>query len=193
MAKTTFKVRKNQWNYFNQECKVASMRRDDFLNRVLPGEIALLAALPPCDEEGEAWLRKTWIDHWSTKDTALTTVPLALSDEVLVSLSATCEAKRVPRDAFFDAALAYLTARLYEAVVVIKNPRTDKDIAGQLVDIHMGGEEDLSEADRDRFSLDAVNEWKDGRYLIPLADNFYKTRLSYDKARVDQERSILEW
>lgn len=192
MSKTTMRVRQKKWDFFNRECKAASLRRDDFLDRSLPGEIALFDQIDPCDETGELWLKQTWVHHWSGSDTDLQPVPLLLSDGVIKKLNSVCAKKAVPRDAFFDCALAFLSERLYEAVVVIKNPRTNKDLVSQLGDVYNDPRDELTEADRSRFITETVEEWRAHRDLALLKDDFYKTRLSYNKSKVDTEKELLQ-
>lgn len=186
--KTTFKVRKSLWDLFAKECKAASLRRDDLLNRALPGEIAQLEAIPACDDEGERWLKNTWLDHCISADDSLQTVPLILNPEVLTRMNAACDAKRVTRDAFLDCALTFLTTRLDEAVIVIKNPRTTDDIAHQLVDVLRDA--DGSSKDRDRWLLDRVGGWGKQRSFVAMDADYCRNRLSYDKGRVDSERLL---
>lgn len=191
MSKTTMKVRKKQWDFFNRECKAASLRRDDFLDRSLPGEIALLNKIPACDEVGALWLKHAWVRHWSSSDTDLQPVPLLLSDDVINKLNSVCAKKAVPRDAFFDCALAFLSARLYEAVIVIKDPRTNADLISQLSRVYNDPRDELTIADRERFVAETVEEWQARRDLVPFTDDFYRTRLSYDEAKVDAEKMRL--
>lgn len=192
MAKTTVKVRARKWELFNRECKAASMRRDDFLNRALPAEIALLGKIAACDEVGEKWLKRNWLDRNGREDSDIQPVSLMLSDDVLHALNGICMEKRVPRDAFIDSALSYLTARLYEAAVVIKNPRNTQDLVGRVADVLNDPREELDDRTRDQFLLEAINEWADERELHPFSDNFYAQNLSFDQSRVSEERMILE-
>lgn len=168
------------------------MRRDDFLDRVLPGEITLLKKIAPCDIEGERWLKKTWIDHGCSKDTELRPVPILMSNAVIEQLNTVCMEKRVPRDAFIDCALSFFIERLYEAVIVIKNPRTTRDLVGQIADVLNDSREEVGNAEQQRFIAETVQEWWGRRNLEPLSDDFYKMRLSFDAARVTEEQAMLE-
>ena len=168
------------------------MRRDDFLNRVLPAEIALLGKIDACDEAGEKWLKRNWLDRNDRGDSELQATSLMLSDDVLNALNAMCIEKRVPRDAFIDSALTYLTERLYEAAVVIKNPRNTRDLVGRVADVLNDPREEIDDRTRDQFVLETVNEWAEERQLHPFSDNFYSQNLSFDQARVSEERMMLE-
>jgi len=183
--KTTVKVRKSLWELFSKECKVASLRRDDLLNRTLPGEIAQLEAISGCDDEGERWLKNTWLDHCISANDVLQAAPLILSPDVLERMNAACEIKRVPRDAFIDCALSFLTTRLYEAVLVIKNPRTTLDIAHQLIEV-LSDEDYSSEATH--WLRQTAEGWCENRNFAAMDADYYRSRLSYDKARVETER-----
>ena len=184
--KTTIKVRRSLWELFSKECKAASLRRDDLLNRTLPGEIAQLEAIPACDDDGERWLKNTWLDHCISDNDVLQTAPLILTPDVLERMNAVCEAKRVPRDAFLDCALEFLTTRLYEAVIVIKDPRTSKDLVSQVIPTL--ADPDPSPEERGLWLQETVEEWGDKRSFVAMDADYYRRRLSYDKARVDTER-----
>jgi len=190
MPKTTIKARKKRWELFVRECRAASLRRDDLLNRTLPGEITLLEAIPPCDEEGARWLKKTWVEHWESTDRELQSVPLTLSDEVIAKLNVACNEKMVPRDAFVDCALRFLTTRLYEAVVVIKTPRTFNDLASRIASALQ--DEEAPDRDRHRFIVEYAEEWAKERQLFSWDQNFYQRMLSYNAERVSQETSLLD-
>ena len=192
MPKTTIKVRTKRWELFNRECKAASMRRDDFLDRTLPGEILMLQGIPACDAEGERWLKKTWVDHGSNSDTELHPVPILLSDTVIAQLNAACIEKRVPRDAFIDCALNFLIERIYESVVVIKNPRTTKDLVSRIANVLNDPRDEIEEQDRQGHITETLNEWSVSRNLASFSDDFYKIRLSFNAARVDQEKNMFE-
>lgn len=192
MAKTTLKVRTKTWDIFNRECKAASLRRDDFLSRVLPGEIEFLKKIAPCDGEGERWLKRNWIDHGSSDDTEMRPIPILLSDEVLEAMNSACEEKKVPRDAFFDCALRYFVQRLYEAVVVIKNPRTSRDLVSQIAYQFNDKREEITEKDAEAFIVDTVKEWANPRRLEYFSDNYYQHNLSIDTAKVQEHNFLLE-
>lgn len=168
------------------------MRRDDFLNRVLPAEISVMGQIAPCDGVGEKWLKRNWLDRNGREDSDLQPVSLMLSDEVLNTLNGVCIEKRVPRDAFIDSALTYLTERLYEAALVIKNPRNTRDLVGRVADVLNDPREEIDDRTRNQFVLEAVNEWADERQLHPFSDDFYGQNLSFDQSRVSEERMIME-
>lgn len=192
MHKTTFKVRKQKWELFNQECKAASIRRDDFLNRALTAEIDILESIPACDSEGAHWLKKTWVEHGPRNDRELLPVPVLLSSEVIARLNAVCSMKGVPRDAFFDCALTFFTERLYESVIVIKNPRTTKDLVSQVASIANDPNDELTDSDRRRFLADTCQEWWAHHDLVSMRDDYYKERVSFDKGRTEHEKALLE-
>ena len=190
MPKTTLRVQKNRWDFFQLECQACNFRRDTYLNRVLPGEIALLEEIPACDEEGFQWLKKTW----HGKDGPLRNeetihVAITLDQEVIDRLNTTCEIKRVPRDAFFHCFLEFITTRLYQAAVVIKDPRTTKDVASDIADVM--SDDDINERDRNSFLLEVAQKLYDHKQLAVLHHNYYSGMLSYDKQRVDSENFLL--
>lgn len=191
MPKTTFKIRVKLWELFNRECQAMSIRRDNFLNNALHGEIALFAQIKPCDSDGERWVKKMWVEHGDSKDCELRLAPVLLSDEVIEQINTTCLAKRVPRDAFMDCALTFLVQRLYEPALVIKNPRTTKDVSAQIAQVLNDDHED---ADRERLVSEVAQEFLDSRKtkLLDPGYDIYKDRLSFDADRVAQEKLMLE-
>ena len=192
MAKTTLKVRAKAWDFFNRECKAASLRRDDFLDRALPGEIDLLKKIAPCDGEGERWLKRNWVDQGGSGDTELRPIPILLSVGVLDAMNNVCEEKKIPRDAFFDCALRYFVERLYEAVVVIKNPRTGRDLVSKIADQINDRREEITKKDEEAFVVETVNEWADTRKLEYFSDDYYQSNLSIDAAKVQEHNNLLE-
>jgi hypothetical protein len=192
MPKTTISVRVKQWDFFNKECKAASLRRNDFLDRVLPGEIAMLQRIPACNEDGSKWLKRHWIGNTNPKDFQIEQVPILLSETVLESLNSTCVEKKVPRDAFLDCVLCFLTERLLEAVVVIKNPRTDRDLVSKIAFQMNDEREELTDKDRKEIILKTIEEHANLNAWEKFADNFYQERLSFDTARVEKDSLWME-
>lgn len=195
MPKTTFRVRKKRWDLFTAECKAASLRRDDLLDRVLPEELQQLGAIAACDAAGAHWVRANWVTAWALDDAELQPIPVMLCDDVLKQLNATCADKGVPRDAFFDCVLTYLTQRLYEAVIVIKRPRVTRDLVSRMHDVlheqAVDGYEPTN-SEQQQWIVDEVEEWDKGRNLAALSDSFYSDRLSYSEERIRTEREMLE-
>ena len=148
--------------------------------------------MTPCDAEGERWLKKTWIDHGSSRDTELQAVPIQLSEEVIKQLKYVCIEKRVPRDAFLDCALRFFSARLYEAAIVIKTPRTKRDLGSQVIFVLNQPGDELEDSERQRAASEVVQEWFDCRDTEPFQDDFYEMHLSFNSTRVSEERALLE-
>jgi hypothetical protein len=186
MAKTTVKVRKKQWAMFNGECQAASLRRDDFLSRLLPGEISMLDAIPACDSAGEQWLKRNWLGWRGSRDTELVAVPILLDDQVLKSMTSVCIEKKIPRDAFFDCVL------YYDAANVIKDLRSFKDLAARLVYQKNQEYDGISERERSEFIIEELDEWSKGMDLDCFKEDYYKDRLSFDEARVERQNNLLE-
>ena len=190
MSKTTFRFRRERWDYLNRECKAMSLRRDDLLNRLLPAEIAILASIPPCDTIGARWLKDRWVTMWSSSDFELMTAPVLLDSEVVQSLNATCAAKRIPRDAFLDCFLHFLTGRLVDTALVLKDPRTQHDLGAQVAEIMT--DEDNSDREVKDDLFDTASQWMKKRELWAWNKGFYAMQLSYGAARMEQERLRLE-
>lgn len=190
MPKTTFKVRAKLWEYFNRECKAISLRRDDLIDRVLPGELSLLETIPPCDAVGSKWVKDRWITMWSASDVEMATAPVMLSELVLSRLNQTCIEKNIPRDAFFDCFLEYLTGRFVDPALVIKDPRTERDLGSQVAALMT--DDELGEREIQRELFDVASGWMEGRKVLVWSTSLYQERLSYSAERVETERLMLE-
>jgi hypothetical protein len=190
MPKTRFKVRAKQWDYFNRECKVMSLRRDDLIDRLLPGELSLLETMPPCDPVGSKWVKDRWTTMWNVTDVEMVNAPVMLSDSVLIQLNQTCMNKNIPRDAFFDCFVEYLTGRLIEPALVIKDPRTGRDLGSQVAALMM--DDDLSDMDIQRELFAVASDWIKTRNVSAWISPLYQERLSYSVERVETDRLILE-
>jgi len=186
MPKTTFRANKTRWDYFNKECQACNWRRDQAVNRLLPGEIALLEQIPASDDAGFHWLKNNWLgDGGQLTGEDTVHVAVTLDKEVLDRLNTACESKRVPRDAFFHCFLQFITTRLYEAAVVMKDPRTTKDVASAIADIMSNDE--YSNRDRKDFVFEVAEQLFNSRQLGILSSDYYSQMLSYDQARIDRE------
>jgi len=197
MAKTTFRVHTERWKLFNKECKVSFLRRDAYLNHVLPGEIRILEKLPPNGEDAQQWLKNRWFgNHGLLRSDETDFAPVTLDKPVIESLSQVCDERRIPRDAFFHCALMYLTERLYEPAVVIKDPRTSKDIFGQLAEIcHTAQDEEESEQAEDQIWSDMKDAFVDisstvrKRNLEPLRPDYYQRELSFPPEKLAEAKA----
>ena len=190
MPKTRFKVRAKQWDYFNRECKVMSLRRDDLIDRLLPGELSLLEAIAPCDTVGSRWLKDRWVTMWRVTDAEMMNASVMLSESVLDRLNQACADKSVPRDAFFDCFIEYLTGRLVDPALVIKEPRSERDLESQVAAVMMDDELGDTDIQRELFSI--ASEWKKTRNVANWTPSFYQDRLSYSVEEVETERLMLE-
>jgi len=93
------------------------LRRDAYLNKVLPGEIALVERLPLNSEFAQSHARKLLTDTRQK-------VALRLDSKIITRLNKVCEAKRIPRDAFFESLLRHIVKNLHYAANVLENPRS---------------------------------------------------------------------
>ncbi len=191
MPRTTIRVRNKPWEYFQKECQALFLRRDAYLNHVLPGELSILEDMPPCDEAGRSWLKQSWMGKGGLlRDKETTPVAVTLDQDVLARLNKACDDKCVPRDAFFNCVLDFITTRLYEPAVVIKNPRTGKDVASQLADLLTDEEMNENEV---RFHLfEIAKEWGNARNITRLRRDYYRYQLYYNEARVNDEKEFLD-
>ena len=167
-----------------------SLRRDGLLNRLLPSEIAILEGIPPCDSVGTRWLKDRWVTMWGASDLDLTSVPVALSEDVVSKLNTVCTSKGIPRDAFLDCFLEFLSGRLVDPALVIKDPRTERDLASQIAEIVT--DDEMDDSDARAYLLDIAVGWMKGRNLTAWDRSLYEKRLSYDAKKVEDEQLLLE-
>lgn len=120
-SKTRITVRLNavDWDFFNRIVKSIGLRRDAFLNRVLPEELNLFDKAPANDDAGEMFKRD--LDKLLAKYTKQ--VSLNLDANLVERLEQVCKDKRVTRDAFLGVAIKFLSSRLAVPAMVILNPR----------------------------------------------------------------------
>ena len=90
--KLTFTIRTEVLETFNMAIKSAGLRRDSYLNHVLPNEIDELLPLEPNSEKGEKQLRD--LRRFLHKD--FSKMNVALDEEVAEKLDQVCREKKIP-------------------------------------------------------------------------------------------------
>jgi hypothetical protein len=94
------------------------LRRDAYLNNILPGEIALVEHLPANSELAELHASDLLTDTRQKK------VAIRLNSRIVARLNKACAAKRIPRDAFCASFLRHVVRNLQFAADVLENPRS---------------------------------------------------------------------
>lgn len=162
-SKTRITVRPNavDWDFFNRIVKSIGLRRDAFLNRVLPEELDLFDKSPGNDDAGETSNREREI--LLAKFTKQ--VSLNLDTNLVERLDQVCRDKRVTRDAFLSVAIKFLSSRLAVPAAVINSPRKtaglgERALINQLPDYLVTNE------DRDDLASETLYEDK----LISMAE-----------------------
>lgn len=212
-AKTTFKVRQKRWAFFNKECEASFTKRDAFLNNVLRQELIYLQEIAPCDDEGAKWLKENWRTHTSLltsdeseyldipistfekPDNSTENTAISLSEEIIQTLNKVCEEKKIPRDAFFNLMLEFVSLRILDSARIFKNPRDNRDLIGQMSELLKEAAdklpEDLSETDYNNtiteWRNELAKEYLDDKELllrVMTKDNFYQ-HLTFTKERVE--------
>lgn len=202
MPKTTFKVRQKRWAFFNRECDALLIKRDAFISRVIEVELTLLKDISPCDDIGAKWLKENWIlrTYLDRPDTEMESVAIALSKEVINSLNSVCEDKQIPRDAFFNLMLEFLSLRILDAAWTIKELRGNRDFIGQMSELLKEANATLLEDDTGYERT--IAEWRNDlakdfceqkQKLLQLLeeDNFYH-RLTFTKVKVEEFLDFFE-
>jgi len=103
--KISITIRSDLYEEFIKKTRDAGLRRDQFLNDVLPDEIDYLMQLNPNTARGEKQLRiirRLFHDSFAK-------VNLTLDENVIEKLNATCKLKQIPRDIFLEDFIEYLT------------------------------------------------------------------------------------
>jgi hypothetical protein len=103
--KLTFTIRTAVLKRFNEAIRAAGLRRDSYLNHVLPDEIDELLPLSPNSERGERQLRD--MRRFLYQD--FSKVNIALEQEVAEKLNEVCREKRIPRDIFIEEFMEFLS------------------------------------------------------------------------------------
>lgn len=197
MIKTTFRVDGERWKLFNKECKVSFLRRNAYLNHVLPREITIMEHLPQNSEDAHQWLKNRWFGQHGLLRKDVTEFVSVMLDKLLIDrLNQVCNDRRIPRDAFFHCMLMFLTERLYEAALVIKDPRSTKDTFWQVAEIcHFAQDNEDDEQDehgiRDNMKLDLleIGLTIQKRNLEPLRPDYYVSELSFPPEKLDLAKS----
>jgi len=196
MPKITFKVREKVWKLLNDECKALSLKRDDFLDRVIDIELDNFEKITKCDDVGSAWLEKNWIYYntpFACQYYDVIPVSVNLSESLIKSIQAISTDKKVPRDAFLDLAIQFVSIRILEPAKIIKNPRIDTDIYSRTIRVLGDDDIDLLSDDAIEDILSVNKEWlAKNRRLISLMENNIYAKLSITQADVEQQRNIQE-
>jgi hypothetical protein len=122
-TKITVSINKKIFDRFCSTTKELGLRRDTYLNQVLPEEINFFSTNAPAgSEQGELLLQKL---RSAQKETVK--VGITLDMDVAKEMTETCSEKHVLRDVFIEACLTHLDDVLGKAAVLIMNPRTHGD------------------------------------------------------------------
>ena len=197
MPKTTFRVDAKRWELFNRECKASFLRRDAYLSHVLPGEIEIIEQLPQNCEEAHQWLKNRWFGQYGRLRKDVTEFVSVMLDKPLVDrLNEACNDRRIPRDAFIHCMLMFLTERLYEAALVIKDPRTVSDTHWKVAEACNDAQDDEDdEQDKDdiqdnlKSELLAIGLTTRQRNLEPLRADYYQRELSLPPEKLAKAKS----
>lgn len=197
MIKTTFRVDAERWELFNKECKASFLRRDAYLSHVLTGETKIIEQLPQNCEEAHQWLKNRWFGQYGRLRKDVTEFVSVMLDKPLVDrLNQACNDRRIPRDAFIHCMLMFLTERLYEAALVIKDPRTARDAFWQVAEVcHVAQDEEDDEQDdddiRDNMKLEllTIGLTTRQRNLEPLRPDYYLRELSFPPEKLARAKS----
>jgi hypothetical protein len=126
-SKTTFRIDPAVLGRFQKYIDELGLRRDKYLNMILPTAIWWLRQA----KENSTTAERFWKSMRDVRGNSLQKVAVLLDSGVLADLNAVCADKRIPRDQFFQAFLECLTtvpvngngpAPLPAALSLIENP-----------------------------------------------------------------------
>lgn len=103
-TKTTFWLNPVIFSRFSEEAKELGLRRDAYLNSVLPGEVQLLRRLAANSAKVERFLK---MDR-KVRQSSLVRVGITLDADVVEAINGVCSSKGIPRDLFIERCLEYL-------------------------------------------------------------------------------------
>ena len=117
-VRTTVSFDPRRYAEFDQLVGQIGIRRDAYLNRVLPGEVSLLKDLPANTAVGRKLLRLAV----AVRTESQRKVNLRLDARLVDHLNGACREKGIPRDVFFDEFLSHANEALGKALVYLENP-----------------------------------------------------------------------
>ena len=115
-TKITARLDKEVVTEFNSAIIRLGLRRDTYLNRVLPAEVSYLNNLPVNSVSGELNLR-------NSRSSNLVKLGISLDTNLVNRVNAACDTKRIPRDVFFEECIRFLTKSLHAVDDALENPR----------------------------------------------------------------------
>jgi hypothetical protein len=121
-TKITVLINKKIFDSFCATVKECGLRRDAYVNQVLPDEISSLTKAPAGSKRGELVLRTL-----RSGDKDIVRVGITLDSEVAKAMTEACADKHVLRDHFMEACLAHLDNVLGKVIVIMTNPGTHGD------------------------------------------------------------------
>lgn len=113
--RVTIRISKQVLEKFDEILGLLHLRRDAYLNEILPNEIDELEQLPANSEAAEHLLRA---HRTVTKETAR--IAVTLQSSVVERLNAVCKEKRVIRDAFFETLFSFLASGIEDEADVFR-------------------------------------------------------------------------
>lgn len=169
MKKITVRLNALNWDLFDQLINMVGLRRDTYLAKVLPAELAEIRSQAWAnDEAGENYLRgMTTLFGQTSKQ-----VTISLPPDLVSQIDSLSTEKRIPRDRLLDAILQFIAYRVFPFAVVLSEPRYSMKFESQ---------NELLAAVLDRLGIDSIEE-----YNVTLADDYYRQELHYTKELIVQ-------
>ena len=104
LSKTTFRISPDVLAEFQEYINAIGLRRDKYLNRVLPRAVSWLSVAKANSPAAERF----WKIMRDARKDSIQKIAVSLDSDVLKKLNAVCADKRVPRDQFFETFLETL-------------------------------------------------------------------------------------
>ena len=162
MKKITVKLYSLHWDLFDRLINLVGLRRDTYLAKVLPAELAEIRSQDWAnDVAGEKYLRASA----SLFDQVWKQVTITLPSELVDEIDSLCKEKRVPRDHLLNAILQFVTYRVLPYAIVLNQPRASMKFCG---------EDELLAAVIGWLGVESVDEYRE-----TMRDEFYANELHY--------------
>jgi hypothetical protein len=124
-TKVTVQLEKELVSSLGDAVRKLGLRRDAYLNRMLPAELPYLQSLPANSREGEGYL-------YEFRSRDLTKLGINLDTSLVQRINALCEKKRILRNSFFESYFQFLIPRLHEAANILEDPRSSPTFSDDL-------------------------------------------------------------
>ena len=155
-TKTTYTLRADLFSEFDRYIKEIGLRRDSYLNSILPNALSELGQAERNSESTQELLRETYRPgaHSPYEQDDFVRVNLSLDSKLVERMNTECAAKRIPRDLFLEGVLEVANAALGHAAETFQYPIDFCKAMG----INFCGDFLMSDAEASEFRQELLDE-----------------------------------